>query len=566
MDGRARRISAVVVVGMVTVGVMAAAAAPAAATADEDGEEAGGFATSSVCERCHANSPRATAMRDGKEREVAPFLLWSGSMMANSFRDVVWRAAVSAEVAANPSHAEEIARECMRCHAPMAARALDPAVTSRQLQARGDAAPLARDGVSCTVCHRIAAEGLGSPATFGGRFPLNDGEELYGPHDDLFARPMLHHSGFMPARAEHVLRSALCATCHTLRTATLRPDGTAAGVSFLEQAPYLEWRNSDFNDEVAAPTGLAASCQDCHMPVRGVDGDRIETRIARNPGGRDFPPTDPRRPFGRHLLVGGNALVPRLLASQAAPIAPEAGAEALEATARAAEEQLAERTATVEVDDVERRGRRIGFDVHVANLTGHKFPTAHPARRAWLRVRVVDAAGKVLFASGEHDRAGRILGGDGAPLPFERPGAPHAPHRAVVRGPGEVQVYELAMSDGEGAPTHGLLRAARAAKDDRLLPMGWSPEHPDAAATRPVGVDGDGDFTAGGDAVRYEVELPAGARPARVEATLLYQTLGARHAAEILQAATPEARELEGLLAASGNAPSLVARGEARVR
>ena len=35
------------------------------------------------------------------------------------------------------------------------------------------------------------------------------------------------------------------------------------------------------------------------------------------------------------------------------------------------------------------------------NLAGHKFPTGHPYRRAWLHVRVSDPAGRVLFESGK---------------------------------------------------------------------------------------------------------------------------------------------------------------------
>ncbi len=61
------------------------------------------FAKSSDCALCHSFSDSASAMRDGKNRNVAPFDLWSGSMMANSAVDPYWKAAVSAEVAATPS-------------------------------------------------------------------------------------------------------------------------------------------------------------------------------------------------------------------------------------------------------------------------------------------------------------------------------------------------------------------------------------------------------------------------------------------------------------------------------
>jgi hypothetical protein len=66
------------------------------------------FAKSSDCALCHSFSNLAGAMRDGKDRNVAPFDLWSGSMMANSAVDPYWKAAVSAEVAATPSQKPHI--------------------------------------------------------------------------------------------------------------------------------------------------------------------------------------------------------------------------------------------------------------------------------------------------------------------------------------------------------------------------------------------------------------------------------------------------------------------------
>ena len=98
----------------------------------------------------------------------------------------------------------------------------------------------------------------------------------------------------------------------------------------------------------------------------------------------------------------------------------------------ATREQLQQRTATVGIEAVRREASALSFTVSVENLTGHKFPTAHPTRRAWLRVVVRDASGAVLFASGETDARGRILGPDQQPLPSELVGGPIEPHRAVV--------------------------------------------------------------------------------------------------------------------------------------
>lgn len=69
------------------------------------------FLVGERCGLCHADSTRARAMRDSGGQSVAPFDLWSTSMMAQSARDPYWRAVLSAEVAVNPgqkAHLEEV--------------------------------------------------------------------------------------------------------------------------------------------------------------------------------------------------------------------------------------------------------------------------------------------------------------------------------------------------------------------------------------------------------------------------------------------------------------------------
>ena len=272
---------------------------------------------SNSCARCHSNAPRASGMRDAAGREVGPYNLWRGTMMANAARDPLWRAVVSAEIAATPSRQTEIEATCLSCHTPMAHRVgLDDHGTGslmHQLECVGERSDLARDGVSCTICHGMSPEGLGTEASFSAGFKLDDQRRLFGPHASPFTMPMRHMTGFTPTYGAHITESALCGSCHTLETEALDPQGEPVGARLLEQAPYLEWRNSVFSTEVSEPGPEAASCQACHMPTRDEDGRTIRTRIVRNPMGRDFPPTRPREPFGRHLLVGGNTLVLAML-------------------------------------------------------------------------------------------------------------------------------------------------------------------------------------------------------------------------------------------------------------
>lgn len=517
---------------------------------------------SSSCARCHSAAPNARALRDADSRTVAPFDLWRGTMMANSALDPLWRAVVSVEVAATPSARAAIESTCLSCHAPMADQVgievPDGASPIAVLDNAGMLGDLARDGVSCTICHGIAPDGLGTDASFSAGFVLDPWNRLYGPHEEPFQNPMNRATGFFPTHGGHVLESAMCGSCHTLETDALRPDGTPTGHVLLEQAPYLEWRNSDFDTERAKPGPAAASCQACHVPTTNTDGSPIETAIARNPGGRDFPFTSPRQPVGRHVFVGGNTLVLGLFEEHGEALGVKATREAFAATRAATFEQLEQRTASIEIVDVEQREDTLIVRARVENRTGHKLPTAHPTRRAFLRATVTDASGVTLFVSGAIDEAGRLVDEDGSVLPTELAGGPIAPHRDRVRAPNEVVEYRAVMADEHGAPTHLLMRGATWLADTRLLPRGWSAEHPDSDRTRPIGTHDDANFTAGEDSVTYEIDL-AGRVAAAVEIELFYQTLAPRWADEMRRYDTPEVVRFMAMYDAADRQPVVLA-------
>ena len=120
-------------------------------------------------------------------------------------------------------------------------------------------------------------------------------------------------------------------------------------------------------------------------------------------------------------------------------------------------------------------------------------------------------------------------------------GGPVAPHRTQIDSSGEVQIYESVMQDPDGRPTFRLLQGAAFGKDNRILPQGWSSEHPDAATTASVGTTNDEDFRSGSDHVVYSVALN-GNGPWTIEVTLNYQSISARHLAELVSHDTPEIR------------------------
>ena len=529
----------------------------------------GAFATSLLCAHCHANADNSSAMRDSASRPIAPFDLWRSSMMSNAVRDPLWRAVVSAEMAAAPTQAEAIQATCFSCHGAMASREgelddLEPSLGMAYEDS--NRAQILLDGVSCTICHQVTSTGLGTETSYAGQFELNARREAYGPHVGPREMPMLGTSGYRPVQALHTTESALCGSCHTVITRTLDAGGDPVGTHFAEQTPYLEWRNSVFSDEVTAPGDLAASCQDCHLPTVSEDGIPIHTVIAARPGpmdrdagrgargsggttrrvryrrrpggGSDLPD---RSPFGRHVFVGGNTAVPLMLLANPDELSPNATPGNLQATIRAARQVLREDTAQLSVPELARVGDEIRVLLRVENLAGHKCPTGIPVRRMWIRVLVSDAAGNPVFRSGAHDADGRILGSDGTPLGSEQVSGPIEPHRERISDPDQVQIYESLMADSDGVLTFRLMRAASQLKDNRLLPLGWSADHVDAPRTLPHGeATEDADFTAGQDTISYEIHAPAAGGPYRLEASLLYQTVGQRYAAELLEYSTAE--------------------------
>ncbi|MCA8976983.1 MAG: hypothetical protein KDC98_19825 [Planctomycetes bacterium] len=456
------------------------------------------FTSSEQCAVCHTPAPAATAMRSEIGDDISPYGLWQGTMMANAFRDPYFRAQLRKETVASGEAVQEL---CLRCHTPMLhheAR-LNGAELPRLADVEGD--PFADDGVSCTVCHMIDSKDLGEESTFSGRPNFTSERRIFGPFADPATRPMQNLVRYTPTHAEHVRSAAMCGSCHTLHT---EHNGTA----FPEQTPYLEWRNSEFSDEEGR-TEKSQTCQECHMPDLGA------SRLARNPMGFDFN-IAVREGYRGHSIVGGNAFMLEILNDNREELDVIAEPEALQRMATAARKQLAERTAQLTVSDIERADGVAKFSITVENLTGHKFPTAYPSRRAWLYV-IVSSGRRVVFESGAFDEDGRLVDVDD-PL--------RIPHVQTVKKPADVVVYEMVATDPEGKPTTFLTKMVSRAKDTRLLPRGWNVAGPHVRDTHAVGTKGDADFVGGGDTVHFEIPLPDDARGGlRVTARLMYQPI-----------------------------------------
>ena len=501
------------------------ALSPAPATAPPD--PADNFRTSDRCIACH----KGVSATDGTDVSIG--LDWRASMMANSARDPYFQAAVRREVMDHPEAAAEIEAECSRCHMPMASVAAMQAGQQGAVFANlpvGDAdgpwADLAADGVSCSLCHQIQPNGLGSEETFTARFDISsetpaDGRAIFGPFepDDGGAGIMHSATEFRPELGEHVTSSGLCASCHTVITHPVRPGGP--GPAFPEQAPFLEWQASVY----AEGAEREQSCQDCHMPE--VDEDVPVTRVL----GRARPEVS------RHVFRGGNFFMLRMLNRYRDELGVAALPQEMELAAARTADHLRTATATVEIGGVGVGGERLEATVTVRNQAGHKFPTAYPSRRAWLRFAVTDARGERVFESGAFSPDGRVIGDD-----HDADGSRYEPHYTVITSPDEVQVYQAVMVDGGGAVTTGLMSAHEWVKDNRILPDGFDPARADTRV-QVVGIaTGDPDFTAGSDRVHYTVPVNPEAGPFTLEAELWFQPLGYRWAENLAAYDAPETR------------------------
>ncbi len=522
--------------------VIAVGSASAAALRQDHPFRPGGVAhpwlTADRCIACH----KGVQASDGTDVSIG--YDWRASMMANSARDPYWQAAVRREILDYPDAAAEIEDECASCHMPMASRQAKAEGRSGKVFANlavggGAEAALAADGVSCALCHRIAPDNLGSEETFVGRFQTDGsappgGPPVFGPFepDSGGAGIMRSATGFRPQRGEHVTSSGLCASCHTVLTHGVAPEG-ADSPEFPEQVPYLEWQASAY-----AASGQ--TCQSCHMPEVGED---VPVTMVL---GQDRPNVS------RHVFRGGNFFMLRMLNRYRGELGVTALPAELALAAARTEDHLKTAAATVTILSGAVRRDSLDADVEVRNLAGHKLPTAYPARRAWLRVAVTDARGRSVFESGAFLPDGRIAGDD-----HDEDGSRYEPHYDVIRSPGQVQVYQAVMADREGAVTTGLRSAARWLKDNRILPDGFDAESGGSRVAVHGAARSDSDFAPGRDRVRYSVAVDSANGPFIVTAQLWFQPIAYRWAENLAAYDSEETRRFVGYYRAMAAASAI---------
>ena len=539
------------------------------------------FVTSDQCVGCHtASDVNMSALFMTPPVNLSPYTEWRSSMMGLAGRDPVFHAQVESErgqFADSPLGDKDdfLDTTCFHCHGVMGQRQLviDNLKPGQPVPPGGGTSPafrheyvyampgdpqekygaLARDGISCAVCHQMADQNpkLGTAPSFTGNFSLDKPGTMNGPYKDVQTAPMKQALGLTPEHAPQIGSSALCGTCHTVvlpvfdREGRRLKDRAGKPLEFHEQTTYLEWLNSDYQNEPELskrPVRISEvqSCQDCHMP-KTYAGQRVTTRVA-NIEDNTYPFVDFRLPdkdlrlkvrddFSRHTLVALNVFVNEMFQqfsgtlgiatgdymypSSAGGVTPVAGLVTTENSML----EMARQTVKLDVVSIERKTDALEVAVKVTNLAGHGFPSGVEFRRGFLEFVVLDAQGRPLWASGRTNAKGEIVEGlTGRVLPTEffdfackDPRLPPAqcreacaqkfdparcvqqiqPHffgtRYPITRPDEVQIYEELVKDNDGLLTNSFVRLYEDVKDNRLLPKGWTPDGPGAEHTEPFG-------------------------------------------------------------------------------
>lgn len=497
--------------------------------AGPDGAEQ--FITSDNCIGCHGGLGGApsgvnmflqTGSDYGDGYNVSPFGEWRWSPMGLAGRDPAFFSQLASELAILDNDFKKypnrfdrkrknleaaknaVVNTCLSCHGAMGQRqllidavddkTLDPnfrrdyvylstalteAEKSQPHYAYHKYGNLAREGISCAVCHHIdpaepvPGEDWNELETFlmtstTGQFPYSPRDQLNGPFDDVQELPMERALGITPEANAYIRDSKMCGTCHTInlpnvdstdfdfpeldKSARLQAERLKKdyGVDYaevltqfphsIEQATFLEWQNSDFATDEAS----FQSCQDCHMPNsfhsldQSIAIDPLVSQIASIQDSsypeaeHSLPDEDLEIPFRsdyrRHEMVGLNVFLLEMFDQFESILGVAEGDYMTGANTgnRLAIENMVRQgqndTVELGVDIVSVANGQLTADVTVSNLVGHRFPSGVGFRRTWLEVLVLDNShgGEVVWASGRTNSVGMIVDGlSNAPLATE---------------------------------------------------------------------------------------------------------------------------------------------------
>jgi hypothetical protein len=445
-----------------------------------------------------------------------PFRNWSGSMMAQAYRDPLFVASLTV-ANQDASFSGDL---CLRCHTPAGWYAGRSTPTDGSALAE----PADFEGLTCHYCHRVvdpvyepgvnptqdvsildalALQGLVPPNFGSGKIVLDpEGKVRRGPLTTQ------HPQGATAMFSPFHTSSEFCGSCHDVSNPelSLQPDGSYAPNAldtphptgddyqmFPIERTYSEWLNSDFASTGVQmdgrfggnhATGVMSSCQDCHM------ADQVGPAAANGPVYQNAP---------QHAFNGGSTWMlnaVRNLYADAdtgldATVVAESNNRAIGLLQNASDMALSQ-----DEDELE---------VLITNYSGHKLPTGYPeGRRMWINVQFYNDD-SVMFAERGHYEAAT---GD-----------------LTV---GDTKVYETklgldsTMEEVTGIPAgesfHFVLNNVRL-KDNRIPPMGFTNAAFEAVGAGVVDyIYDDGQYW---DETEYDI--PVGA--VRADVRLFYQSV-----------------------------------------
>ncbi|MFQ5876611.1 MAG: multiheme c-type cytochrome [Acidobacteriota bacterium] len=257
------------------------------------------------------------------------------------------------------------------------------------------------EGVSCLVCHSIRKTDLegnanyviAQPARY--LFELREGRPARAMRDFLIRSYPRRHRADLSKRLFKT--PEYCAACHKQFI-----DQEVNNVGWVQlQNQYDNWRKSRWNHPGDARRTI--ECRECHMPL-----EASEDPAAGDPLDYNRAPDDGKT--RSHRFVGANQVMPALLELPGAD-------RQIELTER----WLRGEYEIPEIAHKWTRGPAVGIElmapgevcpgdevvvkaVVTSNKVGHDFPTGPlDIIQAWVEVRVTDADGAELFASGTVD-------------------------------------------------------------------------------------------------------------------------------------------------------------------
>ena len=333
------------------------------------------FPTAQYCGHCHQESHKQWRESAHSNANRAPWYLRNVALL-------------------NDEKGVERSRHCEGCHDPIAL------VSGALTRGAPTKRPYDQDGVTCSVCHaiqKVDTRGTGS-YTMGVPAVLVDAQGLAitRPVSDLEILTHLdrHSAAVMKPFYK---TSEFCASCHKAAL----PHSLNDYKWQRAMSPYDEWQNSSFAGQSPLPfykKETVSNCETCHMQREALTG--------RDPGAKSGQ-------LASHRWLGANSLVPQYYG--------------FEEQEKRTAEYLKNKVLNVDVFAVEKAdgslvaplgtqafglaaGERVTVSVVVQNKgAAHSMvPEQRDMYEAWVRLRVTDAAGRVLHESGDLKPTGEL--------------------------------------------------------------------------------------------------------------------------------------------------------------